>query len=164
MFCTAERQPSGGSLPLWESGAWSQGVISEWGCDSAQVAASMGSQGPVFSGGSQALPHPLQGPPGRSNSLCQLWFPRAGSGFPAVHRGPWGLAPPGLLLWRELLTGALGPRLCTDFSICVQGRGGLSHGWRTRVSEGMAGPTREGHVGSSLLLPHLCCRVLSKLS
>lgn len=115
----------------------SRGGISERECVSAEVAAGMGSQGSVFSGGEPTPPS--LGPPGHSNSLCQLWFPRASSGFPPTHGGPLGLAP-GRGSWGGVFAGCssvgefpLGPsgtRGCPDFSICLQGRRGLDQGWK----------------------------------
>ena len=59
-FCP-ERTANLGVWPLQGSGALSQGVIPEWGCESAEIATNMGSQGPVFSGGEPGItspPHP----------------------------------------------------------------------------------------------------------
>lgn len=47
-FCI-EKTANLGVWPLWGLGALSQGVIPEWGCESAEIAANMGSQGPTFS-------------------------------------------------------------------------------------------------------------------
>ena len=89
-------------------GALSQGVIPEWGCESAEIAANMGSQGPAFSEGelgNPSLPHP--------QGLLGVLTASGNSGFQegAVASLPWtvgrGPAPPGLLLWGELLAGAL---------------------------------------------------------
>lgn len=69
-----------------------------------------GLRAPCSQEGSQASPpHPTPplGPPGCSNSFWQLLFPGASSSFPAMDCGPRGPAPPGLLLWGELLAGAL---------------------------------------------------------
>lgn len=48
-------------------------------------------------------------------------------------------------------------------SVFPQGQEGVvwATGGNACVSEGMAGLAREGHGRSSLLLPHLCYRVLS---
>ena len=61
-FCP-ERTANLGVWPLQESGTLSQGVIPEWGCESAEIAANMGSQGPVFSGGEPGITSPPHPPP-----------------------------------------------------------------------------------------------------
>lgn len=161
-----ERTASLGVRPLQGPGALSQGVIPEWGCESAEIAANMGSQGPVFSGGEPGItspPHP--------QGLLGVLTASGNSGFQeqAVASLPWTAGPRGQLRQGcssggSFLLGPSGPCLRTGFNICLPaGAGGVvwATGGNACVSEGMAGLAREGHGGSSLRLPCLCCRVLS---
>ncbi|VCW83946.1 unnamed protein product [Gulo gulo] len=129
-------------------GVFCWGCHPKWGCGSVEVGTSVGSQDPEFSGGEPAASTPYPRPPGYSSGLCQRWFPRAGRDFPATRTGPWGQAPPRLLLQGPGVRGCfcwgpLGLGAHTDSSICLESVFRVGEVWAIGekcMSEGMAGP------------------------